>query len=172
MILGGAVLAERGHGQEGIEQIRRGLSAFRATGAALHRPYQLALLAATLGREGQAEEGLYLVAEALTQVHEAGERNFEAELYRLKGELTLQQWKVERPKAKEESEKWKGAKQKAKGKGQKQGARDWRLGASSASLQAPSLKPQVPRGVAQEVEGYFLKAIEIAQHQQAKSWEL
>jgi predicted ATPase/type II secretory pathway predicted ATPase ExeA len=143
MILGGAVLAERGRGQEGMERIRQGLSAFQATGAKLHRPYQLALLTATQGSEGQAEEGLLHGAEALTQVHEAEERYFEAELYRLRGELTLQKE-----------------------------ARGWIPETGPTSPQALSIKPQVSGEVTREAEGYFQKAIEIARQQQAKSWEL
>src|SRR4029453_17304540 len=46
------------------------------------------------------------------------------------------------------------------------------LGAGSSPPQAPSLKPQVPSGVVEEAETYFLKAIDIAQKQQAKSLEL
>src|SRR5207249_3357571 len=38
-----------------------------------------------------AEEGLRVLAEGLTAVHKTGERQHEAELYRLKGELLLQQ---------------------------------------------------------------------------------
>ena len=40
---------------------------------------------------GQASEGLGLLAEALMAVSHCGERFWEAELYRLKGELLLQQ---------------------------------------------------------------------------------
>ena len=39
---------------------------------------------------GQTEEGLTVLAEALAVVDKTGERFYEAELYRLKGELTLQ----------------------------------------------------------------------------------
>ena len=46
------------------------------------------------------------------------------------------------------------------------------LGAGSSSSQAPNLKPQAPMGEMKEAEGYFLKAIDIAQRQQAKSLEL
>ena len=63
----------------------------RATGAELGRPYSLALLAEAYGKVGQTEEGLSLLAEALAVVDKTGERFYEAELYRLKGELTLQQ---------------------------------------------------------------------------------
>jgi predicted ATPase len=38
---------------------------------------------------GQAEEGLNVLAEALAAAHNSGERWWEAELYRLKGELLL-----------------------------------------------------------------------------------
>ena len=42
---------------------------------------------------GQAEEGLNVLAEALAMVNKTGERFYEAELYRLKGELTLKSFK-------------------------------------------------------------------------------
>jgi hypothetical protein len=45
------------------------------------------LLAESYGKVGQAEEGLGVPAEALDFVDKAGERHYEAELYRLKGEL-------------------------------------------------------------------------------------
>jgi tetratricopeptide (TPR) repeat protein len=62
-----------------------------ATGAELQRPYYLALLAEAYEKAGQADERLRVLAEALTAVHTTGERQHEAELYRLKGELLLQQ---------------------------------------------------------------------------------
>ena len=91
-ILRGWALAEQGQGEEGIAQIRQGLAAYRATGAEIVRPYFLALLAEAYGKVGQAEEGLSVLAEALALVDKTGERFYEAELYRLKGELTLQQF--------------------------------------------------------------------------------
>jgi class 3 adenylate cyclase len=133
-------LAEQGQGEEGITQIRQGLVAYQATGAELFRPYFLALLAETYGKMGQCEEGLTLLTEALAAADKNGERFYEAEVYRLKGQLTLE-------------------------------AGGWRLEAGLSS-QAPSLKPPVSQAVAQEVEGYFLQAIEIARRQQAKSLEL
>ena len=39
---------------------------------------------------GQAEEGLTVLAEALAAVNSSEERMYEAELWRLRGELTLQ----------------------------------------------------------------------------------
>ena len=95
-ILRGWALAEQGQGEEGIAQIRQGLAAYRATGAEVVRPYCLALLAEAYGKVGQVEEGLTVLAEALAVVDKTGERLYEAELYRLKGELTLQQSRVQR----------------------------------------------------------------------------
>ena len=88
-ILRGWALAEQGQREEGITQMHQGLAALRAIGAEIERPSFLALLAEAYGKEGQAEEGLAVLAEALAMVDKSGERFYEAELYRLKGELTL-----------------------------------------------------------------------------------
>jgi predicted ATPase len=139
----GWALAEQGRGEAGIAQIRQGLAAQQVTGTELYRPYWLALLAEAYGKVGRAAEGLTALAEALVTVDKTGERSAEAELYRLKGELTLQKE-----------------------------ARGWRLETSSSSPQASSLQSPVSQGVEQEAEECFLKAIEMSQCQQAKSLEL
>ena len=95
-ILRGWALAEQGQREEGITQMRQGLAASQAIGAKIERPYFLALLAEAYGQAGQTEEGLAVLAEALAQVDKTGERFYEAELYRLSGELTLQQFKSSR----------------------------------------------------------------------------
>jgi len=143
IILRGWILAEQGQEKQGIAQMNQGLTAWRATGAEIGSSWFLALLAETYGKAGQGEEGLAVLAEALTMVNKTGERFYEAELYRLKGQLTLQRE-----------------------------ASGWRLETGPSSPQASSLKPQVPRVVAQEAEGYLRKAIEIARQQQAKALEL
>jgi tetratricopeptide (TPR) repeat protein len=125
-------LAGQGQGKEGITQIRQGLL-----------PFAVALLAESHGNMGQGEAGLTVLAKALALVDKTGERWYEAEMYRLKGELTLQKE-----------------------------ARGWRLETSPPSSQASSLKPQVSGGAEQEAEACFLKAIDIARWQSAKSLEL
>jgi class 3 adenylate cyclase/predicted ATPase len=89
MILRGWALAEQGQGAEGIAQLRQGLAAWQATGAELDRPRFLALLGEAYSKVGSTEEGLRLLGEAQAAVHRSGERRWEAELYRLKGELLL-----------------------------------------------------------------------------------
>ena len=89
-ILRGWALAAQGQGEEGIAQMRQGLTAYRAIGAELDQTYYLALLAEVYGTVGQVEEGLNVLAESLAAVNKTGERFYEAELYRLKGTLTLE----------------------------------------------------------------------------------
>ncbi|MBI3756744.1 MAG: hypothetical protein HY267_02090 [Deltaproteobacteria bacterium] len=90
-IFRGWALAEQGQGEEGIVQIRQGMAACRAAGAEIAWPYILALLAEVHGKVGQVEEGLSVLAEALATADKTEGRHYEAELYRLKGELLLAQ---------------------------------------------------------------------------------
>jgi predicted ATPase len=87
----GWVLVHQGQAQAGIAQIQQGLTAWRATGTDLLRPYYLALLAEAHGALGQPETGLGVLTEALALVDTTGERWYESECYRLKGELLLRQ---------------------------------------------------------------------------------
>jgi predicted ATPase len=119
-------------------QIRQGIVAYQAMGAELARPYWLALLGEAYEKGGQLEEGLAVLGEALDVVRKTRARSYEAELYRLKGQLTLQ---------------------------------------SKTSLRQVSDKSQASQGKSQasleaEAEECFLKAIDIARRQQAKSLEL
>ena len=88
-ILRGRLLAEQGPAAEGVAQMQQGLAAYRTTGSALLQPYFLALLSEAHQRAGQAEAGLTVLAEALCLVDHTGERWYQAELYRRKGELLL-----------------------------------------------------------------------------------
>jgi predicted ATPase len=101
-VLQGWALAEQGQGEEGISLIRQGLASRQSVGAGIHQSYYLALLAEAYGKAGQAEDGLAALAETLTVIDKSGERFYEAEVYRLKGELLLMQ----------ENQKSKGKRQK------------------------------------------------------------
>jgi predicted ATPase len=89
-ILLGAAWAAQGRGEEGIAQMRQGIAALRATGSATAQTNFLAFLAEAYKNVGQAAAGLSALAEALACVHTTDEYAWEAELYRLKGELLLQ----------------------------------------------------------------------------------
>src|SRR5262249_22281298 len=83
----GWALAEQGQVEEGIAQMQQGLAAFRAMGAELGPTFSA--LAAAYAKAGQEEKGLSAVSEVLALVNRTGECDFEAELYRIKGELLL-----------------------------------------------------------------------------------
>jgi predicted ATPase len=102
-LMRGWAVAEQGQGEEGLVQIRQGLAAYQVTSAETWQPYFHALLTEACEGIGQREEGLNALAKALTLVEKNGERRYEAELYRLKGELTLQS-KVQSPRSKVEEE--------------------------------------------------------------------
>jgi predicted ATPase len=89
LILRGWTLAVQGQSKEGVTQIRQGLTAYRPTGAETPRPFCLAILAEAYGRGRQPEAGLRVLAEAMAAAHAIGERWYEAERHRLKGELLL-----------------------------------------------------------------------------------
>jgi predicted ATPase/DNA-binding winged helix-turn-helix (wHTH) protein len=90
-VLRGWALAQQGRVQEGLAQLTEGLRAYRATGAQLALPHYLTLLAEVYGIMGQPEAGLTVLTEALALVAHTGVRLWEAELYRLKGALLVQQ---------------------------------------------------------------------------------
>jgi predicted ATPase len=87
----GWALAVQGQGEAGIALMRQGQAAWQAMGGELHQPYFLALLAEAYGTIGQTDKGLAVLAEALARVERTDERLYEAELYRVKGELLLRQ---------------------------------------------------------------------------------
>ena len=147
-LMRGWALVEQGQVQEGIVQIRQGIATFRAMGVGALLTRRLAMLAEAHGKMEQVEEGLTLLAEAFTQMAKIGERVYEAELYRLRGELTLQQ-----------------TNQKSKVKNQEPGL-SLVEGSKITDSRALTPDPQV------EAEECFHKAIEIARKQQAKSLEL
>ncbi|MCY1262635.1 TOMM system kinase/cyclase fusion protein [compost metagenome] len=89
-VIQGWARAEQGNIEQGIAQITKGIATYQATGAELGCSYFLALLAAVHGRVGQPQAGLDAVTDALAMVNRTGEHFYEAELYRLKGTLTLQ----------------------------------------------------------------------------------
>jgi transcriptional regulator with AAA-type ATPase domain/predicted ATPase len=88
-ILRGWAVAAQGQPEVGLAQMVQGLDALRATGGEVRLPYYLALLAEVSGHAGQIEAGRRLLAEALAHVHTKAEHWWEAELYRLQGELRL-----------------------------------------------------------------------------------
>jgi ATP/maltotriose-dependent transcriptional regulator MalT len=108
-------------------------------------PEYLGMLAEAYGKGGRADEGLRVLAEAQALVHKNAERRFEAELLRIKGELLWQQ---------------------VVGTGVNPA-----LTASSMEAEANVAATSRSPGFS-EMEGCFRQAIDVARHQQARSWQL
>jgi predicted ATPase len=88
--LRGWALAEEGRLQEGIDEMRRSVTTSEGTGFGA-RPRGLAALAKACGMSESPVVGLKLLAEGMALIETTGERMYEAELHRLKGELLLMQ---------------------------------------------------------------------------------
>ncbi len=86
LVIRGWALIESGDRAAAIDHIRRGLAAWQTTGAELMRPHFLALLVEALDAETGHDEALRVIADALAMTESTGERCYQAELYRLKGE--------------------------------------------------------------------------------------
>jgi adenylate cyclase len=78
---------QEGRFESGLEELHDGLAAQLAAGARIGRAAHLALLADACLHADRPDEGLAAVGEGLETVAATGERSYEAELHRLKGEL-------------------------------------------------------------------------------------
>lgn len=85
----GAAQVQRGAWDSAIELLSRGWRALRATGARVYAKNWLGLWALAHGRRGDLQRALELLAEAETQPYPEGEQLWDAELFRIKGELLL-----------------------------------------------------------------------------------
>ena len=91
MTLRGWTMGQQGQANDGMKEMQNGLAASEATGAVMIRSYYLALLAEVQAKGGCPQEGLETIQEALELARTREVQHYEAEMYRLKGELTLQQ---------------------------------------------------------------------------------
>jgi class 3 adenylate cyclase/predicted ATPase len=87
-ILQGWANAQQGEATTGIARIRDGLAGAQATGTRILTPFHLALLAEALALAGKIEEALAALDDALATAAASGERGSDAEIHRLRGELT------------------------------------------------------------------------------------
>jgi hypothetical protein len=72
-----------------LDEMSAGLDVLRANGLRLGLPMRLGLLAGACLRIGDVEAGLAAADAALSQCRDSGGRFFEAEIWRLRGELLL-----------------------------------------------------------------------------------
>jgi tetratricopeptide (TPR) repeat protein len=82
-------LCAQGRAREGVDELRRSLYAQQQMQSLLERPYCLGLLARGLSQQGLHLDGLGYLDEALALIEQTEERFYEAELYRLRGDVLL-----------------------------------------------------------------------------------
>lgn len=114
----GIALILLGQLQEGVDQIRAGMTHHMSIGDRCYMTGPYGYLAEGHAKAGRLDQALVTLDEAIAHVEETDERYFEAELYRMRGEFLLTQ------------------------------------------------------GDEADTEASLLKALEVARHQKAKSWEL
>jgi predicted ATPase len=85
----GWVSVREGRVEEGLGKLHQALAIYQATGVRFTLTELLGSLAEAHGMAGDGEKGLEYLTQALAMVEKGGERYYEAELYRLKGELLL-----------------------------------------------------------------------------------
>jgi predicted ATPase len=172
-MLRGRMLVEQGQVEEGFAQLRQGIAADHAIGAEVGRPYQLILLAEAYGKVGQVDEGLHALAEGLTVAHNTGEGWYEPELYRLTGELTLQQAgsRLQAVGGREKLEEVEKCFMKAIEVAQKQRTKSLELRAvmSLSRLWQSQGKKDEARQMLAEVYGWFTEGFDTRDLQEAKA---
>jgi predicted ATPase len=82
-------LCQQGQVTDGVARMRTGQDDALATGHKASRTMYCALLGEAYGKVGQLQEASRMLAEALDAIDEGGQRYYEAEAHRLKGELHL-----------------------------------------------------------------------------------
>jgi predicted ATPase len=159
----GWALAAQGQHEAGIAQMHQGLAAMQAMGSVTTLSERLACLAEAYGGIGQTEEGLRLLAEALSWVDTAEQSYYAAEVYRVKGGLLLQQAVPDAPQAE-------ACFQQALAIARRQQDRSWELRAamSLARLWQQQGKRTEAYELLAPIYGWFTEGFDTADLQEAK----
>jgi class 3 adenylate cyclase/predicted ATPase len=159
----GWALAERGEVTKGISDIREAMDRRRAMKMGAVWPWYLALLAEAYGKVGQLGEGLAALQEALQWVHRNDERLYEAEVYRIRGELLLKQDVADTAQAEQNFER-------ALRVARHQQAKSWELRAamSLSRLWLQNGKRDDARGLLMSVYSWFTEGFDTADLQDAR----
>ena len=166
--LRGAALVAGGDAEEGITQLREGLD-HSAGGFEVMRTEYLGHLAVGYGLVGRVDEGFAALAEAMALVESTGVCVYEAELNRLKGELTLKRPEADsNSKVQEEAETYFRQALKV---ARLQSAKSWELRAtmSLARLLAKQGKRDEARAMLAEIYNWFIEGFDTADLNDAKA---
>ena len=158
----GWALSELGQEEDGIREIAQGIEESRSCGTKLILSWTLGVLASAHGRVGQIDEAFGRLTEAFEVVEQNGERFYEAELFRVKGELLL------KSPAREEAPE--ACFRRAIAIARRQSAKSWELRAATslARLLAEQGKREEARAVLAEIYGWFTEGFDTADLKDAK----
>jgi tetratricopeptide (TPR) repeat protein len=158
-------LAYQGPTEEALEQAKQSIESLRAKGLILSMTSYLAVLGELFWMAGRFAEGLDAIADALAVVERTGERWWEAEIWRIKGELSLKA-AATTPQAEAES-----CYQKAIELARRQSAKSLELRASTslARLWQQQGKIAEAEQTLAEIYGWFTEGFDAADLKDAKA---
>jgi class 3 adenylate cyclase/tetratricopeptide (TPR) repeat protein len=162
LVIEGWALAASGQSRKGIDQIKRGVAEWRGSGGAMFGELFEPLADACL-RGAEFEEGLRAVSDGLDVVERSGEVLYEAELYRLRGELLFTRnsgdWGAE------------AALRTATEIACRCGSKSWELRASTslARLLAKQGRRDEARTMLADIYGWFTEGFDTADLKEAKT---
>ena len=155
--------AQQGEVEEGIAQMRQGLAGWRSIGMEVACPTAfLPGWPRPMGRPGKPRRGSTLVEEALDLVERTGERAWEAEVHRVKGELLQLSGRLSEAEA-----SFRQAIEVAR----RQEAKSWELRATlslSRLLQKEGRSAEA-RQLLSEIYGWFTEGFDTPDLQEAKA---
>jgi predicted ATPase len=162
--LQGWSLSLQGQGAEGAARMRAGFADALATGTKTMRPMFCALLAGAYGQVGRLDLAWQILSDALDAIEESGQRYYEAETYRFKGELHLRE-------APPDVEQAVACFQRALDIARRQQARSWELRAamSLAGLWRDQGKRAEAHDLLAPVYGWFTEGFDTLDLKEAKT---
>jgi predicted ATPase len=160
----GCLFGLTGKASNAVQMLTSGITAFRSTGSTSWMPARLSYLAKAYADLGQFDEASRYIGEAMTAVDTTKERWWEADIYRMAGEIALMS---SEPDAARAEAYFEGALAVAR----QQQAKSWELRAamSMARLWRDQGKPQQGRELLAPVYGWFTEGLDTLDLKKAKA---
>jgi class 3 adenylate cyclase/tetratricopeptide (TPR) repeat protein len=157
----GWALVEEGKFNDGVAVLRDGIEAWRAVGSARGATWFTIWVSDAYRRAGRLEEGMAAAEEVLATIDQSGERQAEAELYRVKGEILV--GGGQRDQAEQ-------CIRKAIEIARRQSAKSWELRATTslARLLRDTNRREAARTMLAEIYGWFTEGFDTADLKDAK----
>ena len=164
MLQQGFVLAVHGKTADAVRAITSGITEWRSTGSTIFTPWCSSYLASAYAELGKSETAWRCIDEAITAVETTKERWYEAEIYRVAGEIAL---RCPAPHLMKAAEYFEHGLAIARA----QQAKSWELRAamSLARLNRDQGKPQQARELLAPVYGWFTEGFDTRDLKEAKA---